>query len=324
MARLLIKVTLFGSLIVLTLLAPFFALPVNYANNGLACSIDKHQRLATLKGPKIVFIGGSGVGFGLDSGRIESRTGYHVVNMGLFGQLGLRFMMDETKNDIHAGDILVVVPEYQHFFYHLDGDVGLLRLMRIYPASMKYLSSYKQAAILARNFPSYMKEQLLNNYENSKTISRMWDRRNMSEQGDFTGHLSEKIDVNKSAIQLFHSNRSMVFNPESIRLINEFAGYAKTRGARVYFMFPAIPVPLYEKHKALIAEVYKNLKEGLKPPMLNTPTSHNLPLEDFYDTAYHLGSVGREKRTDLVVSDLRKVMPDRPGVADGPSPSSVN
>jgi hypothetical protein len=53
--------------------------------------------------------------------------------------------------------------------------------------------------------------------------------------------------------------------------------------------------------------------------MLNPPTSHNLPLEDFYDTAYHLGSVGREKRTDMVVSDLRKVIPSRSGITHGNS-----
>jgi hypothetical protein len=317
MLRLIIKAALLGFFVLSTLIIPFFALPVNYTNNGLACSIDKHRRLATLKERKIVFIGGSGVGFGLDSGRIENELGYRVVNMGLFGQLGLRFMMDETKSEIRPGDILVVVPEYQNFFYHLDGDAGLLRLMRIYPTSIKYLTSYKQVAILVRSFPGYLVEQLFNNYENSRTISRMWDRRNMNRYGDLVGHLSEKINIDKSGIQLFHSNRNMVFNPEAVCLINKFAQYAQTRGAHVFFMFPAFPAPLYEKNRTLIDDVQRKLEDKLTPPILNTPTSHNLPLEDFYDTAYHLNGIGRLKRTDLVVSDLRKVTDSPSAGSDG-------
>ena len=53
----------------------------------LAASVDKHHLLVHQPSPRIVFVGGSNLAFGLDSGAIERSLGYHPVNMGL--NLGL-------------------------------------------------------------------------------------------------------------------------------------------------------------------------------------------------------------------------------------------
>src|SRR5688500_9034323 len=51
---------------------------------GLA-TVLKHDRLARDVPRKIVFIGGSNLAFGMDSGMVEKATGLPVVNMGMNG-----------------------------------------------------------------------------------------------------------------------------------------------------------------------------------------------------------------------------------------------
>src|SRR6266436_7071833 len=63
----------------------------------LAASIDKHHLLVQQPSPRIVFVGGSNLAFGLDSSEIERSLSYHPINMGLHIGLGLAFMLAEVK-----------------------------------------------------------------------------------------------------------------------------------------------------------------------------------------------------------------------------------
>src|SRR3972149_3258772 len=195
------KIILFVVLSYLIILLPgiitFYNLPVNFEENGLATIIDKHSRLSKAQKSKIIIVGGSGCGMGINSALIDSAFNYHyeVVNMGLFGQLGLCYMTDEIKEDIIKEDIILIIPEYQHFYYHFYGDRGLLRMLRIYKRSIKYLSSYKQVLIIAKFFAPYLLDELFNNTENNSNISPVWNRKYVNKYGDFCGYLQVKDTV---------------------------------------------------------------------------------------------------------------------------------
>ena len=90
----------------------------------LAVINDKMEMIESAHGPKIVFVGGSNLAFGLDSARVEAETGYTVVNMGMGFNMGLRFMLDLVEPRIGADDVVVLVPEYNLFFGLFDGDVA--------------------------------------------------------------------------------------------------------------------------------------------------------------------------------------------------------
>src|SRR5688572_22268053 len=72
--------------------------------NFLAASIDKQALLRTQTPPRLIFIGGSSMAFGVDSARIAEACGRHPVNMGLHAALGLKFMLSEVKPHIQSGD----------------------------------------------------------------------------------------------------------------------------------------------------------------------------------------------------------------------------
>ena len=144
MKRLFAKILLIVGLVFLTYLVLFF-LP-SKSTLVYASILDKHQLLQRAGSPKIVFVGGSSLALGLDSALIHTKTGLPVVNMGLNGGLGLRYMLEEVKPDIGPGDLIVVSPEYEHWYGSLlEGGLNLLWVLQIRPNFIGFLSSPAQA-----------------------------------------------------------------------------------------------------------------------------------------------------------------------------------
>ncbi len=81
---------------------------VSYVN----ALIDKHVLLSEPREPKIVIIGGSNVAFGMDSRVLQEELGRPVVNAGLHAGIGLEYMLRDVEGYLSAGDVLVVIPEY--------------------------------------------------------------------------------------------------------------------------------------------------------------------------------------------------------------------
>jgi hypothetical protein len=125
----------------------FFAPPKWDAESGIAAIIDKHSRLEQRQSPKIIFIGGSNVLMGLDSAEIQKAFKRDVVNMGLGISLGLRYQLEEIRDQINPGDLIVVMPEYCNFYFlskditnaHLNGSSDLIHIVQIYPRAWRWV-----------------------------------------------------------------------------------------------------------------------------------------------------------------------------------------
>jgi len=105
------------------------------SDDYLYAMIKKHRAAEESASPKIVFIGGSNLPFGLNSERISDETKMPVVDMGLHAGLGLKFMLEEAKPYIRKGDIVILVPEYQQFFgeNYYGEETLVYTLVNIYP-----------------------------------------------------------------------------------------------------------------------------------------------------------------------------------------------
>src|SRR5688572_21345445 len=75
-----------------------------WETNYLAATIDKHQRLAGTRPPRIIFIGGSNLPFGIKSDMMQKELGRPIVNMGLVAGLGIDFLLKEVAGQVRAGD----------------------------------------------------------------------------------------------------------------------------------------------------------------------------------------------------------------------------
>ena len=76
-----------------------------------------------------------------------------VVNMGLYAKLGLRYMLAQVKPSIRAGDIVVVVPEYDQFYGSFsEGDNTLNTALLYAPADRisDFVKSYSVIDVVFR------------------------------------------------------------------------------------------------------------------------------------------------------------------------------
>jgi hypothetical protein len=303
------------------------------STSGTAALIDKHHRLETLESPKILLIGGSNISVGIDSGVMQKALCMPVVNMGLGASLGLRYMLTEIKEEIRAGDLIVISPEYDYFCRtskresnaQLNGSRDLLHVVQVFPEAIKwvllvYFSNFN--ALLGAledlfefiNYKVHFYQDVARKVMDSKKFSEVDRlirpkntiftlRKNYDSYGDFIGHLSLPSPGFAGTGLLnypeFH------FNIEAAEVMNDFGSYSRARKAEVVVIPPPIPVPLYLLRKPLFDYIFERWRRLPALEVLGSPERYSFPMEDMFDTPYHLNSKGRAKRTLLLVCDLK-------------------
>lgn len=71
--------------------------------------------------PRIIFLGGSSVPYGINSPMIMDSLGVSVVNAGVSAGFGLKFILEEAIPHLKPGDTVVIVLEYAHLYTMMYG-----------------------------------------------------------------------------------------------------------------------------------------------------------------------------------------------------------
>lgn len=273
--------------------------------------IDKQKILKTVKSPKLILVGGSNLAFGLDSSLLEKAVGLPVVNTGLHGGLGLKFMLDHVSSYIQPDDLVIVAPEYE-ILAGLPVDYGVwwMTILSDFPYGVRYFSpkDYIQALHDFPNF-AYSKLFLRTTYFLKGIplpIDNDYRRDGFDKNGDKVDHLGKpSMDLSKVESEVLFGILALDIN-DGVKMLNEFSSYVNSRGGKVLFTFAPISSVRYQNSKSKIESAYHKLRSDLKMPILGTPADYVFPLTFFYDTAFHLNATGRLARTEKVIADLRK------------------
>ncbi|HJV77756.1 MAG TPA: hypothetical protein VJ602_05175, partial [Paludibacter sp.] len=272
-------------------------------------NIDKHHRLDSLPSPKIVFIGGSNLGFGLDSKRIEDSLHMPVVNMGLHAGLGLKFMIDEVKSSVKKGDVVVLSPEYHHFFGNnlLDGEKVLVALLfDVNRKDLKYIT-FSQAIHLIPFTVGYSVSKLMRKEmdvmdENvNNEFEKNYKRNSFNKYGDEVMHWNYP---NQSIHQMAGTTASESISLSTLDLIRNFDHSLSSRGARLIVIPPAFMHSSFIGYANVIDKIETGLKEQHTPFAIK-PASFAFPDSLFFNTVYHLNRQGVEERTDSIIQLMK-------------------
>jgi hypothetical protein len=292
-------------------------------NDYATTSLRKHARLTMDQPRKIVFVGGSNLMFGLDSQLIERETGSHVVNMGMNGYFGARFMLSEVKASLRAPDVVVVSLEYDNFFKSVDGTSSdLLMVAKANPRAFRYLS-WKQRSAVARAVPYVAQQKLLRlmregmRYsvtgsrglpEDEIALTSIESAAGVNEYGDMTSHVGvawpwereDGLDLTRHPL-----------DGQVVGLLQSFAAEMQARGVAVLVSYtPAIDY-YYRKHKQSIDHVHVELSRSAPLVVPRPPQEFVFAEPLFFDTVYHLNEKGRKIRTEKVIRDLEPYLKNR-------------
>ena len=292
----------YGVLLIVILLTPD-------TSGYFASAIDKHKLLETTPSPKIIMVGGSSLALSVDSSTLQANLGLPVVNMGIHGGLGLRYVMEEVRAEIKPGDWIIVYPEYQSFYGFFNGDDSFIALASAFPEGIRYISSPRQVLNMFKKLPISMQGQvyarLLKLFYGE--IGGIYTRRGFDANGDLISPLGEPANTEWMDKPLF-GPKDNTFEDEAIGGINAFADYAHCQGAHVVVIFATISDFHYRDNETKLLYVYTRLKSEGRIDYLSIPTEEVLPASFFYDSPYHLNADGRKIKTAKMLGDLRQTM----------------
>ena len=268
-----------------------------------AALIDKQALLRQSSAPRLIFIGGSNLAFGLDSEKISQFLGRTTVNMGVHAGLGLRYFLSEVEPFVRAGDVVILTPEYEQFFgKQLDGDGELAYCFVRFPEARAYVTTAAQRGVILRNFPYAFRKHLR---QSLFWANETYLRRAFNKNGDVVAHLGLPRPPGKVIdIVPFIGD----INPDAIEAVRAADLAMRAKGARLVFMYPAILDAVYIKNEAKISELTQGLTQGPFIPIIGDAQSMAMPDAFFYDTFYHLNAEGRRLRTQKVVDGLRRFL----------------
>lgn len=297
--------SIIGLIIVLIVLAvpKIFSPIISDKNVYAASTIDKENRLSKLESPKIVIVGGSGSAFGINSKMIEDSLKMPVINMAVSYGLGLTYMIEESKNGIKKGDKILLFTEY---YLPVEGSKKLLTLINdLNPNASDYFKFSVSDWIKFRVFDfQRVGSSLFYKSKNTEFNDPITLRSSFNEYGDMTAHLNKP---NKRPLKDVEKLHKTLYTKELAEL-NNFVKYCEKVGAKVYYGFPAFPATEFGENKKAIKYFEWKLNKNFKGKILNTPEANLYPENDFYDTIYHLNTVGREKRTKYLIKLLKPII----------------
>lgn len=263
----------------------------------------KFDRLLEIEEPKIIFVGGSSAGFGLNEALLEEKTGYPVVNLGLHAGFGAVVHTSLSKANINEGDIVLLGYEWgwigENAFRTIGTDLTMsafdhrLDMYRWIPAEHydKFLSYLFEHVDAKLNHPH---ARGVYSSEAFDELGRMiWDRpeATMVYEGNETKFGSINLE-------------NAVISQNTIDFLREYKEFVESKGAAVYL----VCCPYYEgalrSGPDSTTRIARLAEEQIGIPYISDPTAYCFPLEYMYDTIYHCNNQGEVYRTELLIEDL--------------------
>ncbi len=283
----------------------------------------KHARAASIPGPKLLIIGGSGALFGISARRFESELGVPTVNLSTHAALQIAYVLKLARTAARRGDTVLLALEYE---LYETGNTTMNTWAD--PLFIDFLMArdpaYFHSLPIGNQFNLAMSLTRLRLERGLKSILRpppppefheytAYDSKNVDEYGDMTGHTRARIPDRVTAE--FEVRPALASGLSKTRSgmaeIQEFIDWAKTHGVRVLATFPNLcETPDYLAPKAQsTAEEITDFFQSRGVPMVGDYRGSLLPRGEFYDTSYHLTEEAAAERTKRLAASLKSYFP---------------
>jgi hypothetical protein len=266
----------------------------------LAASVQKDSLMKCVESPRIIFVGGSNLSFGLNSQMIKDSLGLNPINTGIHAAIGLIYMMDNTLQYIREGDIIILIPEYEQFYGNFAyGAEELLRMVfDESPSNIKLLHP-RQVFKMIPYIPNYtMSKFRAKEYFNITEVPH-YSVNSFNKYGDVYTHWGMGNEMFEPAKPI-----SGKFNQSVIEEIKHFRSEIENKKAVLYISYPVFQDSSYINSAEQINFIVANYMEsGL--PVIGNPERYEFPDSLMFNTPAHLIKTGVDYRTKLFIDDFR-------------------
>lgn len=288
------------------IIAGLFSWGTKYSHIFLNCYGMKERLLSEAAPPRIVFQGGSNVTYGINSEAVEDSMQTRTLNVAFQFHLGMRLMLSEVSDYCCKGDILVLSPEYEHFYGWGYGDNGTLaKMVLLYPNIIKHYNvnqifSAAKGIPYAFRFMGNIIAQTIDDKMDHSNGQNVSNTLSFNSYGDEVSHwAAPEYNYYIDGYELSGSFDEAFFE-EFCETINNL----KTRGIDVRIIPPSLYRKYYEEQKDKMQYVVERLQRAGLP----FEFEQELCLyerEDMFDSPYHLRKSGIDKRMKFIIDMLR-------------------
>lgn len=272
------------------------------SNHRLGTTKIKQKRISGIKLPKVILVGGSSLHYGIHSEYLEKELKMPVVNMGIQGSIGLRYMLEEVIEKVNEDDIIILLAEHAHYYnLDIDGETTLYNLLSKHPEGIKYLTP-KQILNLQFFIGPVIKDNFLYIFQRiirklKKQTETIFNQTN--EWGDYIGHKDQQTKY-KPPTGLIKSFTLSEKTFSYLQKIQERIGVKKAK-----FFIGFAPIAESEVNVELFSEIDNQISKLFGEIKLGSINSYTLPDNYFYDTGHHLLFEKRVFRTKMLIQDIQ-------------------
>ena len=304
MKKFLLRTSGFLLILLLLIIIGFFLPATPYASQSLLFS-ERHKDslLMNVEQPRVIFVGGSNLSFGIDSKMVKDSLHLNPINTGIHTSIGLKYMMDNTLQHIQKGDIVILVPEYILFYRDYNYMMEeLVRMITDVNKSNYKLFSTKQFMGALRYIPKTVLSRF-NPLEYKMQNTSVYGIDSFNEYGDACTHWS----MEKQPFNPFVAIDENALNEEVLLKIKQFQTDVANLGGVVYLSFPGYQTTSFLNSEGAIKKMEKAcINEGIT--ILGTPERYMIPDSLLFNSPYHLNRQGVTHRTLLIIEDLKTIM----------------
>jgi hypothetical protein len=273
----------------------------------------KNVRAQAVTQPKMVFIGGSSLLFGLDSDLLERIVARPVVNMGVNAGLPLQMIVGRGITSLHSGDIAVFVLEYPLFSENRDFTAGHIDFLLSHPDELaSYPLTDRVKVILSASW-NRVWQGYLGLPEGFNLALSLYGPHNVDSYGDqINSHRDQRQPWMDQAIEengLKHYGRDFVEHARGMRFISAVTRKLQARNICVLFLPPSMLWRDAYQNDPVERAFYESFPDRLADAgltLLATPYDFMYPHEDFFDTPFHLIDEARTAHTKRVGEILQR------------------
>ena len=262
--------------------------------------------------PKVLFVGGSNVLFGVDSKQFSESTGIPSLNFGCAAGMGPELILDLISNHLSSGDLVVMHWEYGHYRFERSGlvDLTYLNLLMSYQYEFKGKLPFIDQRHLSLSIPfSHFREAVLCHFNplvNHNVYRCNWL---IDDEGNVRSNKGLQISKKGLISSPLSSITSQLRITNDVKdIFSKFVQDCRNRDVQLLASWPnTFANPAYFGNATVDAniQIIRNFWNSMGVEIVGNYNDSMLGSEYFFDTSYHLNAKGVSLRTKKLISQLK-------------------
>lgn len=293
-------------LLVLAFCLAIIAIPLPYHHDSYLRAFDVKKRMLSdvNRDSAIVLLGGSSVAFGYNSPFLSEESKMQVINTGLLAGIGIKFMIEETFPFLQKGDILVFSPEYETLLCNTEGSYFT---SLVYLGGMDYVKKMNGAQWRAfvQNTPNHIRSKIeysiVKYFFPKKKSESIYRLSAFNPYGDFVPHWGKPhppIHIENKTEKPQKPNKAF------LSWLTNHLQELSEKDVHIVMLPPVLAKSAYYNKKDNIRTLDSLLRSS-GFPFICPPSAMSYPDSLFYDTEYHLDSLGAAIHSEDLILLLR-------------------